>query len=199
VVDFVETSKENRGFARSRAMADCLRRELLYSEKPARDTLFSIIEAILAEQRQSGDHRIVSRLIRDAAERAEASPRAGDTTRWRIASRTVVNAMVGAAALLDIDGRPVPAGIAAQGTPVASLAPEFRDLTEAFLVETLIARLDDITVRDHRALAHVMFRQFDPDVPIASLEDRLAVLLARLAGRVELQGTRYVARVARDS
>jgi len=54
-----------------------------------------------------------------------------------------------------------------------------------------------VTVRDHRALAHVLFRQFDPEVPIGDLEDRVVILLARLADRVELQGDRYVARTVR--
>lgn len=188
---------EARGFARSRAMADCLRRELLYSEKRARDTLFAIIEEMVREQEPDGGYRIVSRLTRDAAARARRAPIPGcESVRWDVAARTVVNAMLGAGVLRDPDNRVVMRGITAQATPVASIAPDFRDLTEAFLLETLIARLDDVTVRDHRALAHVMFRQFDPGVPLSSLEDRLVLLLARLDGRVELHGNRYVARAA---
>lgn len=197
-VNPVEDRAEARGFARSREMAACLRRELLYSEKRSRDTLFQIVEAILTEQEQTGEHRIVSQLTREAEARAQAQmPASADPVRWDVASKTVIKAMIGAGVLLRPDGRPVPAGITALATPVAGLRDGFRDLTEAYLLEVLIERLDDVTVRDHRALAHVLFRQFDPDVPIGDLEDRVVILLARLADRVELHGDRYVARTVR--
>ena len=198
VVNPVEDRAEARGFARSREMAACLRRELLYSEKRSRDTLFQIVETILTEQEQTGEHRIVSQLTREAEARAQAQMvAAADAVRWDVASKTVIKAMIGAGVLLRPDGRPVPAGITALATPVARLRDGFRDLTEAFLLEVLIERLDDVTVRDHRALAHVLFRQFDREVPIGDLEDRVVILLARLADRVELQGDRYVVRTVR--
>jgi hypothetical protein len=181
-------------------MADCLRKELLYSEKRPRDALFQVIEEILREQERTGESRILSRLTREAATRAEKATLPGSASiRWDIASKTVVKAMVGAGVLLTADGRPVPSGITAQATPVAVVRDEFQDITEAFLLEILIQRMGDITVRDHRALAHVLFRQFDRGVPIEDLEDRVVVLLARLADRVELRGDRYVARAPRDS
>jgi hypothetical protein len=105
--------------------------------------------------------------------------------------------MIGAEVLLTPDGRPIRSDITAQATPVAVVRDEFEDLTEAFLLERLIQRLD-VTTRDHRALAHVLFRQFDRSVPLADLEDRVVMLLARLADRVELQGDRYVARARPD-
>jgi hypothetical protein len=195
-VNPVEDRTEARGFARSREMAACLRKELLYSEKRSRDTLFNIVESILTEQ--TGEHRIVSQLTREAASRAQAQmPPGAEPVRWDVASKTVIKAMTGAGALLRPDGRPVPAGITSQATPVAGLRDGYRDLTEAFLLEVLIERLGDVTVRDHRALAHVLFRQFDPEVPIVDLEDRVVILLARLADRVELRGDRYVARAVR--
>jgi len=178
-------------------MANCLRQERLYSEKRPRDAMFRTIEALIAEQQQTGEHRIVSRLTREAAECAERV--VGDAgVRWDITSRTVVNAMIGAEVLLTPDGRPIRSDITAQATPVAVVRDEFEDLTEAFLLETLIQRLNDVTTRDHRALAHVLFRQFDRSVPLADLEDRVVMLLARLADRAELQGDRYVARVRPD-
>jgi hypothetical protein len=192
---------EGAGFARSREMADCLRKELLYSEKRTRDALFQVIAEIIHEQEHTGEKRIVSRLTRDAAVRAEqqmALP-ASASVRWDIASRTVVKAMVGAGVLLTPEGRPVPPDITAQATPVAIVRDEFQDTTEAFLLEILIQRLGDVTVRDHRALAHVLFRQFDREVSIEDLEDRVVVLLARLADRVELRGDRYIARPPRES
>lgn len=182
-------------------MADCLRKELLYSEKRPRDAVFLAIEEILTEQKRTGEKRILSRLTREAAMRAGRQNvlQGPDPVRWDIASRTVVKAMVGAGVLLTPDGRPVPTGITAQATPVAIVRDEFQDITEAFLLEILIQRMGDVTVRDHRALAHVLFRQFDRGVPIEDLEDRVVILLARLADRVELRGDRYVPRAPRDS
>ena len=45
--------------------------------------------------------------------------------------------------------------------------------TEAYLIEFLIAKLGDISIRDHKALAHALFRQFDPSVSMEDLEDRV--------------------------
>jgi hypothetical protein len=174
-------------------MADCLRRELLYSEKRPRDTVFRTIEQILVEQEGTGDHRILSRLTRDAIARAAQHPSSAPV-RWDVMGKTVVKAMVGAGVLLTPKGEPIPAGIAAPATPVATVRDQFEDITEAFLLETLIRRLNDVTIHDHRALAHVLFRQFDRSVPLDDLEDRVVMLLARLANRVDLQGDRYVAR-----
>ena len=70
-------------------MADCLRRELLYSEKRPRDTVFRTIEQILAEQYRTGEHRTLLRLTRDAVASAaqDASPA---PVRWDVTGKTVV-------------------------------------------------------------------------------------------------------------
>jgi hypothetical protein len=187
----------SRGFVRSRQMADCLRRELLYSEKRPRDALFRAIEAILTEQAQAGETRILSRLTRDAASRArhEAHRVGFEFHHWDTASKAVVNAMLSAGVLLDPEGGAIPPGITAQATAVAGLRRAYPDLTEALLLETVIDRLGDVTTRDHKALAHALFRQFDRDVSIADMEDRVVILLAQLADRVDLRGDTYVARV----
>jgi hypothetical protein len=167
----------SRGFVRSRQMGDCLRRELLYSEKRPRDVLFRAIEIILTEQANSGGLRILSRLTRDAASHARGEARrvGFEFHHWDTASKAVVKAMLCAGALLGPDADPILPGIAAQATPVVGLREHYQDLTEAFL--------------------HALFRQFDRDVPIEDMEDRVVILLAQLADRVELRGDTYVARV----
>ena len=178
-------------------MADCLRRELLYSEKRPRDVLFRVIEMMVAEQAQTGQARILSRLTREAATRARhQAQRSGfEFLQWETAGKAVVKAMLSAGVLLDPQGHPIPPGITAQATPVAGLRENYRDVTEAFLLKVLIQRLGDIGTRDHRALAHALFRQFDRDVPIEDMEDRVVILLAQLADSVDLRDDRYVARV----
>jgi hypothetical protein len=159
--------------------------------------LFGVIEAILSEQAQTGEVRILSRLTREAATRARYQAlRSGfEFHQWDTASKAVVKAMLFAGVLLDQQGRQIPPGITAQATPVAGLRENYRDVTEAFLLKVLIQRLGDVTTRDHRALAHALFRQFDRDVPIEDMEDRVVILLAQLADSVDLRDDTYVARV----
>ena len=169
--------------SRSRQMIQLLRQEFVYAEKRVRDILFEEIDAALGA---SDSPPIVSKLARDAASRGRArSQEAGfEFQNWDTASKATINAMLGARALLTLDGRPIPLTVAAQATPVAGLVPGFRDVTESHLLELLIGKLGDITARDHVALAHALFRQFDKSVAMEDMEDRVAHLLAGLAGRV---------------
>lgn len=171
-------------------MAECLRRELLYCEKRARDFLFVAIEQILAER---AGRVMLSSMTRDAAGRARCAADAAGFpfANWATASRALVNAMLAAGVLVAADGTVIRAGIAAQATTVAALSEKYADETEAFLLEFLIRRLGDVGVRDHTALAHALFRRFDRSVPIGDLEDRVVILLARLADRVELRDGLY--------
>jgi hypothetical protein len=175
-------------------MADCLRSDLLYSEKRPRDLLFRVIEQIVAEH--SGEPVILSRLTRDAATRARDLAQATGFAfgHWETASKAVVKAMLCAGVLLTTDGSAIVPGITAQATPVSGLRHTYVDITEAFLLEVLIRRLGDVTTRDHTALAHALFRQFDPGVPLEELEDRVVILVAQLADRVELRGELYCSR-----
>lgn len=175
-------------------MGDLLRKEFLYSEKRARDVLFRVIEQIDAEtSREGSDPPILSRLTREAAARAplHAEESGFEFRHWETAAKAVVKAMLYAGVLLTSDGDPILPGITAQATPVAALKDRYQDLTEAFLLHTLIERLGDVTTRDHTALAHALFRQFDRGVPLEDLEDRVVILLAQLADAVELKDDVY--------
>jgi hypothetical protein len=182
-------------FSRSRQMGDCLRKELLYSEKRPRDILFREIERLVSEA-GGNEPKILSRLTREAAARARqhAEERGFEFALWETASKAVVKAMLLAGVLLGPDGRPIEPGIAAAATPVAALKDRYQDISEAFLLRFLIDRLGDVTTRDHTALAHALFRQFDRGVPLEDLEDRVVILLAQLADQVELRGEVYAAR-----
>ena len=179
-------------------MADCLRSARLYSEKRPRDLLFQAIEDILTEQQQSGRVRILSRLTREAALLSrQRARRAGLEFRgWDMASKAVAKAMLCAGVFIGPDDRPIPSGITAQASQVERVLAGYQDMTEAYLLEFLIRRLSDVTTRDHLALAHALFRQFDHGIPLEDLEDRVVILLARLAHRVELRDETYVVRTA---
>src|SRR5262245_34991962 len=205
MIDATNDARDGRGhapprtrkFARSGQMIDCLRSELLYSEKRARDFIFTATEQLLGDGRAP---MIVSRLTRDASvlARALATEAGFEFTNWHTVGKATLRAMLAAGALLTPAGDPIPPGVKAQAMEVAALRDGFRDLTESFLLEFLIARLGDVTVRDHTALAHVLFRQFDPSVSMHDQEDRIAILLAGMSDRVELLGQTYSLRGGRS-
>jgi hypothetical protein len=172
-------------FARSRQMIDCLRASFLYTEKRARDILFREIEAVL---RSAPKPVQISRLIRTAAARAarRADTPSDAAPNWNIASRATVHAMLAASVLLRKDGSPIPRTPDATHAEAAALRPNFPDLTEGALLEFLIRKLGDVTPRDHTALAHVLFRQFDASVPLEQLQARVTSLLAALSHRIVL-------------
>ena len=169
-------------------MVSALKEHLLYSEKKPRDFLFDAIEAIITDAKAGGTPLIVSRLIRDAADLAKeyAQPAQFDFRNWTTTAKAVVNAMLGAGVLCTPAGEPIGYGITSQAAEVSEISDDFRDRTEAFLLEFLIRKLGDVSLRDNTALAHALFRQFDTTIPVADLEDRVALLLARLADRIEL-------------
>lgn len=181
-------------------MVQCLRESFVYCEKRARDLLFSAIEDALDASVASGAPPILSKLIRDAAQQAhETARRTGfDFSNWETASKAVINAMLAAGVLVTGNGAALRPDITAQATRIAGLKKGFRDLTEAYLIELLIRKLGDVSTRDHKALAHALFRQFDARVPMADFEDRVVVLLAMLSGRVALrqEGTYAIRKAA---
>lgn len=189
--EFVE-SKPPRRFGRSSQMIECLRSEWLYSEKRPRDLLFGVIARIVNER----PPMMVAQLTREAAHRASAeAARTGQPfDNPEAVTRAVVKTLLMAGALRHVDGSAIPFDVAAQAAVVGGVSGDLPDRAEAFLIEFLIHGLGDVTPADHRALAHALFRQFDARVPLEDLEDRVAVLLARLRDRVTLTGNAYAAR-----
>jgi hypothetical protein len=165
---------------------------LLYSEKRARDILCATIDRLVRERPGT----MVARLTRDAAVLAPAEgARLGYRfANWSTAARAVVKAMLCSESLLAPDGSAIPFGVAAHAAIVGRVSDDYEDRVEAFLLESLLRRLGDVTVHDHTALAHALFRRFDPSFSLHDLEDRVVILLARIADRVTLEGDTYVVR-----
>jgi hypothetical protein len=176
-------------FARSRQMVECLRKDMLYSEKRPRDLLFSSIERLIDER----PPMMMSQLCRESALHARRlSADAGfEFENWEPVSKAVMKTLLMAGALLGPSGDTIAFDIAAQASTVGALRAGHRDLAEAFLLEFLIRQLGDVTTRDHTALAHALFRQFDPSIRREDFEDRVVILLARLSDRVVLSGNAY--------
>jgi hypothetical protein len=176
-------------------MVNCLRENFIYSEKRARDFVFSSMEAILANARDLGTPPKLARLTREVAIRArQAAEQAGfEFSTWDTTTKAVINSMLRAGVLLAENGAPVLMDIQAQAMPIVALKRQYQDFTEAYLLECLIRNLGDIRTRDHKALAHALFRQFDPSVSVEDLEDRVVTLLAALADHVVLREDGYYA------
>jgi len=172
-------------YARSAQMASVLRTAFLYSEKRARDCVFTAAETVLMT---GAPPPTLAALIRSAlqAARDRATLIHYQLLNSETVTRAVFNAMLRAEVLLDLEGNPIRMDLRAYATRVRSLAPDFRIQTEAFLLEFLIGTLGNIGTRDHIALAHALFRQFDPNVPVTDLEDQLVTLLAAMEDRIEL-------------
>ena len=170
-------------------MVDMLRKEWIYSEKRPRDVLFNAIEQVIATR----PPMMVSQLAREAARLArQLSLESGfEFENWDAVSKAVVKMLLMARGLETPEGDVIPFDIAAQASLVGALREDYRDLSEAFLLEFLIRRLGDVTTKDHTALAHALFRQFDVRVRLEDLEDRVIVLLARLAEKVVLSNDAY--------
>ena len=185
-------------YARSAQMASALRTAFLYSEKRARDCVFAATETVLMN---ASPEPTLATLIRSTLQAARDRARLiqYDLQNSETVTRAVFNAMLRADVLLDLDGTSIRADLRAYATRVRSLAPDFRTQTETFLLEFLIGTLGDVGTRDHIALAHVLFRQFDPNVPVSDLEDRLVTLLAAMDDRLELSHSGFYRLRARRS
>jgi len=170
---------------RTSIIIQSLKQSFMYSEKKPRDFVFRSVDSVLNE---SADSIMLARLTREASARAQHD--AGLVcfvfNNWEITAQAVMNAMLSAGVLLSPEGTPVAAGVTSQAALIAGLKPEFRNLTEAFLLEHIIRRVGDVGPRDHKALAHALFRQFDRSISMDDCEDRVAVLIATLVGSIEL-------------
>ena len=184
-------------YGRSAQMAAVLREDFLYSEKRARDCVFAAAEKTLSNAKEPPT---LATLIRSTllAARLEAARIRYDLLNSEIVTRAVFNAMVRAGVLLGAGGQPIAMGIGSHAARVSLLRHSFRDDTERFLLEYLIRTLGDVGTRDHLALAHALFRQFDIAVPMTDLEDRVVTLLDTMSDRIELRGGRtYAMRLER--
>lgn len=172
-------------------MIQCLRQSLLYSDKRMRDILFRAVKETIEESNRAGQKLSVAQLGRKIATAGRTAGKASELEpgNWDMTSKAVVNTMVRAGVLLDPDGSVVSPGVGADAAPVAGVVDGFERLCEAFLLEFLIVQLGDVSMRDHKALAHALFRQFDTNIPIEDLEDQVAALLSTLQGSVHLSET----------
>lgn len=176
-------------------MVQCLREGYLYSEKRARDFLFDAFARCL---RDHGPLALIglTRLATRAATH-QASEAGFPYGNWTVAGRTVANAMLRARAFVTVAGATLEPGLAAQAEPIHSLHPDFRDRTEAYLLSYLAERMGDLTDRDHVALAHALFRQFDARVSMEAYEERVVALLGSLGGTLAVDPAgRYVPKAA---
>ena len=189
--DEVDQQQMSPRFARSRRMVQCLRQHRLYSEKRARDMLFEATEKLVSTQ---AERALVAHLPREAARmaRQQAADVGYQFPNWTAASAAVTKTLLCSGSVLSTQREPIGFDVRSYAEPIGALRDDYRDRAEAFLLQVLLEQLGDVTLRDHTALAHALFRQFDPNVPMADQEDRVAILLARLADRIVITDDVYV-------
>jgi hypothetical protein len=127
-----------------------------------------------------------SQLVRQVCSAAEQQAKADGVSFkfWYAASDASFEMLLHAGVLLDEHGKPIPPGIGSRGTKVHSIAPNFEDRCEMFLLEFLIKTLGNVTSHDRTALAHALFKVAPDKKSIFDMQDRVDELLVMLQGRI---------------
>lgn len=174
----------DKGQTRTASMVKVLKDHSIYSPKDIRDCLFHGIKQ--AFESSGGVPKSAGQLLREAAVFAQQEAAADGLTfqYWPAARGGVLQMMLRAGVLLDVDGNPVHSGIQARGTTVGSLKAQFEDECEAFLLSFVINELGDVTERDTTALAHALFKQSPKKASLDQLMDRVDELFNRFGDRI---------------
>lgn len=184
----VATVLRNTNGSRSGQMIDCLRKNLLYSDKRMRDIFFRATRKLIGQHERDGTSEMLSRFTREleSTGRAWGTAEGVEANNWDMPAKAVVNTMVRAGVLFDQRSNPIQAGVGANAAAISAISESFEQRCEVFLIEFLIRKLGDVTVRDHKALAHALLRQFDPNIAIGDLEDHVVFLISHLESSVAL-------------
>jgi len=171
----------DKGRQRTRAIEKALTAAGVYSKKPQRDRLFKALRSCLSSD---GPRKTLLQLTREIRREASAAA-GGDFPFWHPATRGYVGMLLGAGALLDESGKCVRGGLFVGSSQIASFVESLEDTCEAFLLETAITRMADITDSDKVPLAHALFWDKDSS-DRDQIEDRLEQVLRLLEGRLNV-------------
>jgi hypothetical protein len=171
----------DKGRKRTAEIVKALKNAGVYSPNPQRDHLFKALRSCLPQGSQPRTLLQLTREIRRAA--TESASAIEKFPFWHPATEGMVCMLMGAGVLLNEAGHPIASGPFARGSQVASFDEPLEDRCEAFLLETAITSMKDVTKRDRMALAHALFwdsTQNDLD----RVEDRFEHIFNMLADRL---------------
>ncbi len=180
--DATDSGGEAERYVRTQEFVDCWKRRHIYCPKPIRDLLFQAVQEILDEETQG---ITVAKLTSKARQRAENI--CTNFTYWQSATEGLANALVASQVLLTAEKVPVPIGIECWGSHVASLADNFRDRCEAFMVYFAVKALKNVNFyRDRIHLAHALLKEGPSGRSIDELMERVSLLVSSLGGKIEI-------------
>ena len=176
-------------------MEDVLRADRIGSASIPRQCLFDSIEKILLNK--DANHT-ASHLMARAREMAIGLAKDRGYVKeqnWQAIADCVLNMLLEAGVLLNAEGKSIPRRIGVYSTQVASVSKDFRQRSEAILVERIIQKLPDVTYHDCYSIGLALYQQGKTNpVSREDLLSRVDALLVYLDTdhRIHAEGIRLV-------
>lgn len=140
-------------------MEDVLRAARIGSPSIPRQHIFDALEAILA----GGDTKLTtSHLMARAREDAERAAKLAGYCKeqnWQAITDCVLNSMLEAGVLLGPGGNPIPRRIGVYSAVVEAVHKDFRQRSEAVMVERILKGLNDVTYNDCYSIGLALYQQ----------------------------------------
>jgi len=168
------------GRKRTVEIEKCLKDAGVYCPKAQRTLLFVALRSCFASSQGSKTLLQLTREVRKLA--AEGTSKMRGFPFWHAATEGMVTMLLKAGVLKDDAGGPVSDGPFARGTLIAGFDEPLEDRCEAFLLETAINLLKNVTKRDRVSLAHALFWD-GPGSERDEVEDRFEHVFRLLADR----------------
>jgi hypothetical protein len=186
-----ERSSTDAGKKRTRVVIDSLKKAGVFSPKQQRDKLFRALRTCLPDGGTPKTLLVLSREIRREASKPSVDP---EFPHWHPATDGMVGMLLGAEVLIDENGAPVRNGLFANGTLIGSFLEQLEDRCEAFLLQTAIKELKDVTKRDKIPLAHALFWKDASQSSRDQVEERLEYVMTLLEDKLAetSQGVWYI-------
>lgn len=181
----VQTDVVSRSRARTTEFIKCLKDRYIYSPKDIRDLFFAALKERSAELAKEPTK--AGKLIHITMTQAqEGAQKEGiEFQFWLPAADAILEMMLAAGVLIGADGKTaIPPSAHARAEQVSSIASDFVDKCEKFLLEYLISTKGNVTVRDRTAIAHALFKVSPEKKQVFELPERVDELLMLLRDRI---------------
>jgi hypothetical protein len=180
--------------ARTKEMISILNQAFFYSPCKIRRYVFSAIGMI----KTGGLQKVtVAQFMKDVKDRAmkAAEKDAVEYKSWRATLGAIEEMLLAAKTLIGPGDIPITRGLHARGTQLVSIVDNFEDLSELFLLKTLIQKMQ-LTSKDRVPIAHALFKE-GSEKEYDKLEERLNALFTLMGdelaesedGRIVLFGS----------
>jgi hypothetical protein len=165
-------------------MIKCLKDRYIYSPKDIRDLFFrafnEISPSLATEPLKAGAIAVAA--LNKAKEMALVE--GIEYTYWPAAADAILEMMLAAGALERADGTTLKPSAHARAEKVSVIAPDFENRCEMFLLEFLVGKLGNVTVRDRTSLAHALLKVSPKEKQVFELQERVDELLLLLRDRM---------------